>query len=134
MEDSSASSGRAFTVSIRKAAIAARRTRVAAAGLLARSQALPRSAAASAGDASQAPGGPLLGFKGVAISRHGAARHRAQGDGVRVIAPWGDPVGLSGEGAFKPVEQQRRRAGVPLSRITTASTSSHRTARAPACS
>jgi uncharacterized protein len=49
-----------------------------------------------------AGGGPLLGFKSVPISNADTVVV-PEGYTVQVIAPWGDPVGLSGENpAFKP--------------------------------
>src|SRR5262245_5297590 len=55
---------------------------------------------ATAGDASS--GGSQLGFKSVPISTADTVTVPA-GYSVQVIAPWGDPVGLSGEtAAFKP--------------------------------
>ncbi len=47
------------------------------------------------------PGGPLLGFKSIPVSTDDAVVV-PEGYSIQVIAPWGDPVGLSGEmPAFK---------------------------------
>jgi secreted PhoX family phosphatase len=79
-------------------------------------------------------GGPLLGFKGVPVGNADTVVV-PEGYSVQVIAPWGDPVGLSGETrpssstpATPPPSRRRSWACT-----TTASTSSARTARSPAC-
>ena len=60
------------------------------------------SVAALAGCASTSAAAPLLGFKGVPVSTADTVVV-PEGYSVQVIAPWGDPVGLSGESsAFKP--------------------------------
>jgi len=51
-----------------------------------------------ASTASTAPAGPLLGFKSVAVNTADAVTV-PPGYSVHVIAPWGAPVGLSGENA-----------------------------------
>jgi secreted PhoX family phosphatase len=54
------------------------------------------------GCATATAGDPLLGFKGVPVSTSDTVVV-PEGYTVQVIAPWGDPVGLSGENpAFKP--------------------------------
>ncbi|MFN6994132.1 MAG: PhoX family protein [Aquincola tertiaricarbonis] len=58
--------------------------------------------AAVTGCATPMGGGPLLGFKSVPVSSADTVVV-PEGYSVQVIAPWGDPVGLSGEAPpFKP--------------------------------
>ena len=69
------------------------------------------------GCASTAGAGPLLGFKAVPVSTTDSVVV-PEGYTVQVIAPWGDPVGLSGENpAFRPdagntAEEQEAQLGM----------------------
>ena len=71
-------------------------------GVLAPLSAIGGAAALTACATNGMAGGPLLGFKSVPISTADIVTV-PEGYSVQVIAPWGDPVGMSGENhAFKP--------------------------------
>ena len=71
-------------------------------GLLAPLSGVAAGVAALSGCASTPSSGPLLGFKSVPVSSADTVVV-PEGYSVQVIAPWGDPVGMSGENAaFKP--------------------------------
>jgi secreted PhoX family phosphatase len=104
MEDSNRSSN----PSIHDLSVASRRT-VLRGGLgaltgsfLAPLSAVGGAAALTACATNGMAGGPLLGFKSVPVSTADIVTV-PEGYSVQVIAPWGDPVGMSGENhAFKP--------------------------------
>lgn len=103
MEDSNCSSN----PSIHDVSVASRRTVLRGglgaltSGLLAPLGALGGAAALTGCATNGMAGGPLLGFKSVPVSTADIVTV-PEGYSVQVIAPWGEPVGLSGENhAFK---------------------------------
>ena len=103
MEDSNRSSN----PSIHDVSVTSRRTVLfgglgaLTSGFLAPLSALGGAAALTACATNGMAGGPLLGFKSVPVSTADIVTV-PEGYSVQVIAPWGDPVGLSGENhAFK---------------------------------